>query len=238
MELALSAIEEEGESSYVGVIRDISDRKHTDKLKNEFIATVSHEIVNSINIYFCITRYYWERNARFTPRKVNKLIQIAKQNSFRLQNLINDLLDMDKLLSNSIKLNHSKFDAVALVQKAMAENQYIADKYQIKFQIISAESYRNIFADEARTRQVLAHLLSNAAKLSKAHMVVDISISKHNNFTKISVVDHGLGIAPELKASIFSSFTQGAIAPAQDREEGSGIGLSISKELIEKWVEK
>ncbi len=233
MELALSAIEEEGESSYVGVIRDISDRKHTDKLKNEFIATVSHELRTPLTSISASLAIIESGTLGSLPEKVNKLIQIAKQNSFRLQNLINDLLDMDKLLSNSIKLNHSKFDAVALVQKAMAENQYIADKYQIKFQIISAESNCNIFADEARTQQVLAHLLSNAAKFSKAHMVVDISISKHNNFTKISVVDHGTGIAPELKTSIFSSFTQGDSSSTRQKE-GSGIGLSISKELIEK----
>jgi signal transduction histidine kinase len=64
-------------------------------------------------------------------------------------------------------------------------------------------------------------------------MVVDISIAKHNNFTKISVVDHGAGIAPELKTSIFNNFTQGDSSSTRQRD-GSGIGLSISKELIEK----
>lgn len=233
MELALSAIEEEGESSYVGVIRDISDRKHTDKLKNEFIATVSHELRTPLTSISASLAIIESGTLGSLPDKVNNLIQIAKQNSFRLQNLINDLLDMDKLLSNSIKLNNSKFDAVALVQKSIIENQYIADKYRVNFQIISAESDCNIFADEARTKQVLAHLLSNAAKFSKAHMVVDISIAKHKNFTRISVVDHGVGIAPELKASIFSSFTQGDSSSTRQKD-GSGIGLSISKELIEK----
>ena len=108
MELALSAIEEEGESSYVGVIRDISDRKHTDKLKNEFIATVSHELRTPLTSISASLAIIESGTLGSLPEKVNKLIQIAKQNSFRLQNLINDLLDMDKLLSNSIKLNHSK----------------------------------------------------------------------------------------------------------------------------------
>jgi PAS domain S-box-containing protein len=233
MELALSAIEDEGKTSYVGVIRDISDRKHTDKLKNEFIATVSHELRTPLTSISASLAIIESGTLGSLPDKVNNLIQIAKQNSFRLQNLINDLLDMDKLLSNSIELSYSKFDAVALVQKTMAENKYIADKYQVKFHIISAESDCNIFADEARTRQVLAHLLSNAAKFSNAHMVVDISIAKHNNFIKILVVDHGAGIAPEFKANIFSRFTQGDSSSTRQKD-GSGIGLSISKELIEK----
>ena len=233
MELALSAIEDEGKTSYVGVIRDISDRKHTDKLKNEFIATVSHELRTPLTSISASLAIIESGTLGSLPDKVNNLIKIAKQNSLRLQNLINDLLDMDKLLSNSIELSYSTFDAVALVQKTMAENQYIADKYQVKFQIISAESDCCIFADEIRTRQALTHLLSNAAKFSSAHMVVDISIAKHNNFIKVLVVDHGAGIAPEFKANIFSRFTQGDGSSTRQRD-GSGIGLSISKELIEK----
>lgn len=233
MELALSAIEEEGESSYVGVIRDISDRKHTDKLKNEFIATVSHELRTPLTSISASLAIIESGTLGPLPDKVSSLIQIAKQNSLRLQNLINDLLDMDKLLSNSIELNYSKFDAVKLVQKTMADNQYIAEKYQVKFQIISAESDCNILADQARTQQVLTHLLSNAAKFSNPHMLVDISISKHKNLIKIVVADHGAGIAPNIKPNIFSTFTQGDSSSTRQKD-GSGIGLSISKELIEK----
>jgi two-component system, LuxR family, sensor kinase FixL len=233
MELALSAIEDEGESSYVGVIRDISDRKHTDKLKNEFIATVSHELRTPLTSISASLAIIESGTLGPLPDKVNGLIQIAKQNSLRLQNLINDLLDMDKLLSNSIELNYSKFDAVKLVQKAMSDNQYIAEKYQVKFQIISAESDCNILADKTRTQQVLSHLLSNAAKFSNPHMLVDISISKHKNLIKVMVADHGAGIAPDFKPNIFSTFTQGDSSSTRQKD-GSGIGLSISKELIEK----
>ena len=233
MELALSAIEDEGETSYVGVIRDISDRKHTDKLKNEFIATVSHELRTPLTSISASLSIIESGTLGPLPDKVNNLIQIAKQNSLRLQNLINDLLDMDKLLSNSIELNFSQFDAVKLVQKTMTENQYIAEKYQVKFQIISAENNCNMFADITRTQQVLSHLLSNAAKFSNAHMTVDISIVKHHNLIKILVVDHGAGIVPEFKANIFRSFTQGDSSSTRQKD-GSGIGLSISKELIEK----
>ncbi len=233
MELALSAIEDDGEISYVGVIRDISDRKYTDKLKNEFIATVSHELRTPLTSISASLAIIESGTLGCLPDKVNNLIQIAKQNSLRLQNLINDLLDMDKLLSNSIELHYSKFDAIKLVQKTMAENQYIADKYQVKFQIISAESECNIFADITRSQQVLAHLLSNAAKFSNAHTTVDISITKHKNSIKISVTDHGIGITPEFKVNIFNRFTQGDSSSTRQKE-GSGIGLSISKELIEK----
>ncbi len=245
MELAISAIEDEEESSYegessyekessyVGVIRDISGRKHTDKLKNEFIATVSHELRTPLTSISASLAIIESGTLGPLPDKVGGLIQIAKQNSLRLQNLINDLLDMDKLLSNSIELNYSKFDAVKVVQKAMADNQYIGEKYHVKFQIISAESDCHIMADEVRTQQVLTHLLSNAAKFSNPHTLVDISISKYKNMIKVKVTDHGTGIAPDFKPNIFSSFTQGDSSSSRQKD-GSGIGLSISKELIEK----
>ena len=233
MELALSAIEDEGETSYVGVIRDISDRKRTEKLKNEFISTVSHELRTPLTSISASLAIIENGNLGPLPDKVNSLIKIARQNSLRLQNLINDLLDMDKLLANGIELSYSKFDAVKLVQKAITENQYIADKYQIKFKIISADRDCNILADKTRTQQVLTHLLSNAAKFSNAHKVVDISITSHNNLIKIVITDRGIGIAPEFKANIFSSFTQGDSSNTRQKD-GSGIGLSISKQLIEK----
>lgn len=233
MELALSAITNEAEISYVGVIRDISDRKHTDKLKNEFIATVSHELRTPLTSISASLAIIESGSLGILPEKVNNLIQIAKQNSLRLQNLINDLLDMDKLLSNKIEFNYKNFDAVALVEKTIAANQYIADKHHVRFQISSAEANCNIYADEARTQQVLAHLLSNAAKFSNLHAVVDLSISKTTSFVKILVTDHGLGIAPEFKPNIFSSFTQ-ADSSSTRHKDGSGIGLTISKELIEK----
>ena len=233
MELALSLIDSDGEASYVGVIRDISDRKHTDKLKNEFIATVSHEVRTPLTSISASLAIIESGNIGLLPEKIANLIQIAKQNSLRLQNLINDLLDMDRLLSNKIDFEYKKFDAVLLVQNTITANQYIADKHQVKFQIISAENNCHILADETRTQQVLTHLLSNAAKFSNPHSIVDLSIASNNKFIKISVTDHGFGIPPEFKTNIFSSFTQ-ADSSSTRQKDGSGIGLTISKELIEK----
>ncbi|GGY63135.1 hypothetical protein GCM10011613_03460 [Cellvibrio zantedeschiae] len=233
MELALSAIQGEVDIAYVGVIRDISDRKHTDKLKNEFIATVSHELRTPLTSISASLAIIESGSLGTLPDKISNLIQIAKQNSIRLQNLINDLLDMDKLLSNKIEFDYKNFDAVTLVEKSIAANQYIADKHNVRFQISSAEEKCHIYADEARTQQVLTHLLSNAAKFSHPHSNVDLSISKTSNLVKILVTDYGTGIAPEFKPNIFRSFTQ-ADSSSSRQKDGSGIGLTISKELIEK----
>lgn len=233
MELALSIIPNENEVVYVGVIRDISDRKHTEKLKNEFISTVSHELRTPLTSITASLAIIESGNLGKLPDKINNLVQIAKQNSLRLQNLIDDLLDMDKLLSNKIEFSCKNFDALMLIEKAIAANQYIAEKYHVRFHLSSAEANCHIYADEVRTQQVLGHLLSNAAKFSYPHSTVDIAVSRSTMFVKISVIDYGTGIAPEFKSSIFSSFTQ-ADSSSSRHKDGSGIGLSISKELIEK----
>ena len=233
MELSLSMIHDQGTTTHVGVIRDISDRKHTDKLKNEFIATVSHELRTPLTSISASLAIIESGSLGVLPEKIGNLIQIAKQNSLRLQNLINDLLDMDRLLSNKIEFEYKKFDAIALVQNTIAANQYIANKHQVKFQIGSASNNCYIHADETRTQQVLSHMFSNAAKFSNPHSLVDISISSNSKYIKISVSDHGIGIASEFKPNIFSPFTQ-ADSSSTRRKDGSGIGLAISKELIEK----
>ncbi|MFO1390230.1 ATP-binding protein [Cellvibrio sp.] len=233
MELALSAIPNEVDIAYVGVIRDISDRKHTDKLKNEFIATVSHELRTPLTSISASLAIIESGSLGKLPDTMSNLFKIAKQNSLRLQNVINDLLDMDKLLSNKIDLDYKNFDTVNTVQNAITHNQYIADKYHVKFQIISAEENCYVYADEERTLHVLSHLLSNAAKFSPPHSNVDLSIAKTDGFVKIVVTDRGAGIAPEFKANIFKIFTQ-ADSSTTRQAEGSGLGLTISKELVEK----
>ncbi len=233
MELALSAISSEADEAYVGVIRDISDRKHTDKLKNEFIATVSHELRTPLTSISASLAIIESGSLGTLPDKVNSLIKIAKQNSLRLQNLINNLLDMDRLLAGQIEFDYKNIDSVNLIQICIKESQYSAEKHNVKFQIISAEENCNIYADEERTQQVINHLLSNAAKFSHPHSTVDLSISKKDDFVKILVTDYGPGIAPDFKANIFKIFTQ-ADSSSSRQKDGSGLGLTISKELVEK----
>lgn len=233
MEIALSSIETETATAYIGVIRDISDRKITEKLKNEFIATISHELRTPLTSISASLAIIESGTLGALPDKISGLLHIAKNNSLRLQHLINDLLDMDKLLSNNIEFNLTAFDALKLVEDTINDNQYIANKYHVKFHIISAEPNCTLWADKARTQQVLTHLLSNAAKFSNAHSMVDISIANSKDFINITVTDHGIGISPEFQANIFSRFSQEDSSSSRSKE-GSGIGLSISKELIDK----
>lgn len=232
IEVAVSEVRD-GSLSYIGVIRDISERKHTEKLKNEFIATVSHELRTPLTSIAASLAIIESGSVGKIPDKASSLIQIAKQNSLRLQSLISDLLDMDKLLANQMEFNLDNYDALATMQRAIDANKYYAEKHQIQFRITQVEEHTLFHADITRTLQVLGHLLSNAAKFSPAHSSVDIAITRKTRWVRFSVTDHGAGVPNEFKAHIFNSFSQ-ADSSSTRTKDGSGLGLTISRELIEK----
>jgi signal transduction histidine kinase len=232
IEVAVSEVRN-GSINYIGVIRDISERKHTEKLKNEFIATVSHELRTPLTSIAASLAIIESGSVGPIAENAASLIQIAKQNSLRLQSLISDLLDMDKLLANQMEFNLDNYDALATIERAIDANKYHAEKYQISFRITHVEDHTLFHADITRTLQVLGHLLSNAAKFSPPHSTVDIAITRKTRWVKFSVTDKGAGVPNEFKAHIFDSFSQ-ADSSSTRTTDGSGLGLTISRELVEK----
>lgn len=233
LELAVSEIVENGEPIYIGIARDISERKHTETLKNQFIATVSHELRTPLTSISASLAIIESGSLGKLPEKISNLTRIAHQNSLRLQRLINDLLDMDKLLTNTIELNTKIHSATELAEAAILENQYYAEKYHVKFELVRSSPDIHIYADGERVTQVLGNLLSNAAKYSNPHMNVDVVIAQEDSFVKFSVIDYGAGIPMDFNTQIFQSFSQ-ADGSTTRLKDGSGLGLAISKEFVEK----
>lgn len=233
IELTMSLIPNDPDIAYVAIVRDISDRKQTEKLKNEFIATVSHELRTPLTSISASLAIIESGSLGPIPEKVNNLVKIANQNSLRLQSLVGDLLDMDRLLTNKMEFKFKKIDSLIAVEKCINSSQHLADRHNIKFQITSVEANCYLLADENRFQQAINQLLSNAVKFSPPNSNVAIAITKDSANVKISVTDVGTGIAPEFKAKIFKAFTQEDSSSSRQKS-GSGLGLSISKELIEK----
>lgn len=233
IELAISEVIDEGQPTYICMVRDISERQHTEKLKHDFIATISHELRTPLTSVSASLALIESGSLGAIPDKISSLVKIAKQNSLRLQNLISDLLDMDKLLSNQLEFNVTTCDAFDLLQKAISDCQYLFDKHQVKVQITNIAIGVKVHADGARVQQVLDHLLSNAAKFSPPFANIDIAVTAKKNWVKFSVTDHGSGIPNEFKPNIFHSFTQADSSNTRS-QDGTGLGLAISKELIEK----
>jgi PAS domain S-box-containing protein len=221
----------------IGTHTDISDRKEIDRMKNTFISTVSHELrtpLTSIRGSLSLLE-----NGVFGPMppKALEMIKLASKNSVRLITLVNDILDMDKLLSGQMPIHADPVDMVALVEHAIAVNAGYATAYKVHYRLTDYPESSIAIGDFDRIMQVMANLLSNAAKFSKPEQEVEVRIMSADSMIRVEVEDHGIGIALEFQDRIFGEFAQ-ANSTNTRHSGGTGLGLNISKKLIEKMEGK
>ena len=233
MELAVSQISHQGQRRFIAVIRDISERKRVEQMKNEFVSTVSHELRTPLTAIAGSLGLINGGVLGAVPASMQQMLTIAQDNSQHLSQLINDLLDMDKLVAGKMPIELSEHPLQPLLAQAIAQNQPYASQYRVNLQLLNAIPAAQVRVDSQRLAQVMANLLSNAAKFSPAGQSVEVAVQQRGEQVRVSVRDHGPGIPEAFKASIFNKFSQ---ADASDTRQkgGTGLGLAISKELIER----
>ena len=217
----------------IGTWQDISERKRIEKMKNEFISTVSHELRTPLTSIIGSLGLVKSDVLGELPEQIQEMIRIAHKNGQRLSHLINDLLDMEKLVAGKMVLHMAPQALLPLVRQAIADNETYANQHQVQFALSSQSIDVNVKVDEQRLHQVLTNLLSNAAKFSPDSSVVKISIHHRNDTARVEVADRGPGIPSAFREHIFEKFAQ---ADASDTRHagGTGLGLSISRELMER----
>jgi len=231
VELSISEMCIRDKIFYTGIIRDITERKNIDKMKTEFISTVSHELRTPLTSIRGSLGLINGGVIDLASEKATDLIQIAYNNCDRLILLINDILDMEKLAAGEMAFEIRSHDISVLVENSIKDNQAYADHYKVSYQYANTKEYpANV--DQHRFMQVMANLLSNAAKFSKENSVVDISISHSENTIVVAVRDYGEGISAEFQDNIWRKFTQ-ADASTTRKKGGTGLGLAISRSLVE-----
>lgn len=235
MDLAISESVSRGETIFIGIVRDITERKRLDKLKSEFVSTVSHELRTPLTAIHGSLKLIESGVVGDISEGANKLINIAQKNSTRLIVLINDLLDVEKLKAGKLLLNIERVDLGKLVKQAIQDNEGYALNYHVNF--VMKEVPHSIFvnADPLRLTQVITNLLSNAAKFSNQSKIVDvrIEIENENEKVKVNVQDYGTGLAKGFEEDIFKPFSQANNGNTR-KQGGTGLGLHISKSLMEQ----
>ena len=217
----------------VGTCTDISERKNIDRMKSEFISTVSHELRTPLtSIRGSLGLLEGGVLGNLPPKALN-LIKIANKNSQRLVMLVNDILDMDKLVAGKMTILTDQFNLLELVETAIEANSAYAASYHVRYLLAPVQSQPRpmVKADANRLMQVLTNLLSNAAKFSHNNGVVDIRILPETDFYRVEVEDKGDGIPNDFKNHIFGAFSQAGSANTR-QQGGTGLGLNISKKLI------
>jgi PAS domain S-box-containing protein len=217
----------------VGTHTDISQRKQMEKIKSEFISTVSHELRTPVTSIRGALGLLEAGVLGVLPPKALEMVKVANRNSQRLITLVNDILDMDKLLSGKMNLHIINLNIAALITQAIEANAAYAAGYRVRYAFVDAPAECLVAADGNRLTQVITNLLSNAAKFSFADTEVEIRIAVAGLFVKVEVADHGAGIPLDFQKRIFEAFAQADSADTR-QQGGTGLGLNISKKLIKE----
>ena len=215
------------------IIEDISERKRIERMKNEFISTVSHELRTPLTSISGALGLMAGGALGELPEQVRQMVAIAHKNSQRLGYLINDLLDMEKLVAGKMRFDLREQPLQPLLEQAIQDNRAYADQFGVRLRLSHGAGVARVRVDGHRLQQVLANLLSNAAKFSPEGGEVVVSAASDKGLVRVSVRDRGPGIPTEFHEHIFQKFSQ---ADASDTRQkgGSGLGLAITRELVER----
>jgi len=232
LELSISETKIPEGRMFTGIVRDITDRKQSEMAKNEFVSIVSHELrtpLTSIKGSLGLVR---GEALGAIPAKVKSMVDIAYANCERLVELINDILDIEKIESGKVDFQMRPLEIGSLFSDVLEITGGLEEAYDVRFEIPENPHSSMVMGDKDRLVQVMSNLLSNAAKFSPSGSTIDVACEKLDGYLRISVSDCGPGIPTEFKDRIFQKFSQ-ADSSNTRAKGGSGLGLSIAKAIIE-----
>lgn len=234
IELAVSKVELGSQTLFVAMLHDLTEEKRAEKLKSEFVSAVSHELRTPLTSIRGVLGLLVGGVGGAIPEKTMLMLKMANDNAIRLTTLINDLLDFEKLEYGGMQFNLEPLSLLDLMEKSIQANQGFAQSFNVNMQFeASTQNDVTVLVDAQRFVQVLSNLLSNAIKFSREKGQVEIRVSKTDAWVRVEVQDYGIGISEEFKNSIFQKFSQ-EDAKAARKYAGTGLGLSLSKNMMEK----
>jgi PAS domain S-box-containing protein len=212
--------------------RDVTAQLEAERMKKEFTSTLSHELRTPLTSIIGSLQLINSGVMGEVDNEVGELTLVAERNGQRLLDLINDILDIEKIESGKLNLSPEVMPVDELVREAMVLNKAFAERFKVRFQSHGDVPERKVLADRKRLLQVMTNLLSNAAKFSPEGEVVEISTEDAGPIVRIAVHDRGSGIPEAFRTRIFGRFTQ-ADSTATRQKGGTGLGLAICKRLVE-----
>ena len=201
------------------------------RLKDEFLAVVSHEMRTPLNAVLGWARLLG--GGQLEPGRTAKAIQTIERNTKVLARIIDDLLDISRLLGGNIRIESQPLDLVAVIQGALDEVRPAAEVKSLSLIFTCREVPDPVAGDTLRLQQVVANLLSNAVKFTPEGGKIEVRLTPTDSQAEIQVADTGQGISAEFLPHLFERFTQ-ADPSTTRRQGGIGLGLAIVKALVER----
>ncbi len=213
------------------------------KAKTSFVARVSHEFRTPLNMIIGLTDLIVERpeiyDAILSPR-MREALRIVHRNSQHLSDMVNDVLDLSRLETDHLVLHRERVAIREIIAVTVEAVQPLLESKKLALQLEIAADVPAVYCDRTRIEQVVLNLVSNATRYTDQGQIT-ISATQQQQMVCVRVTDTGQGIAPADRERIFEPFAQGTSTVWRDKG-GSGLGLSISKQFIERhggriWVE-
>jgi len=217
---------------FIILMTDIRQRKHYEKLQNDFIANISHELRTPLTAMLGSMHLLNSGKLGDVPSKAKKLLEITEKNANRLKHLITDILDFSKLKTTKMSIELQTVFLQPLLEDAVAEHRYYLPERNVQVDLEMPQQPAKVVVDPLRLMQVIANLLSNAIKFSVPSSRVKIVATIEDSCVVIAIEDQGPGISAEFLPYLFTQFSQQDSA-SNRHYEGSGLGLAISKSLVE-----
>lgn len=239
------------------LIRDITERKEVeilikkkieklrelDQIKSDFITRISHELKTPLVSVCGVTELLLNRYIDHYDDDIKPLIEILSRGGIRLKSLVNDILNVSQIEAGKLKINRRKENIVEIIEQCVNELFYLTKERELIFNNdIRGDCYLEV--DKFQIEDVFMNLLSNALKNTPPKGIISISLEKEKEFINIKIKDTGVGLTEDEKNKLFKKF--GKIERfgkgMNVNTEGSGLGLYISKEIVELhggkiWIE-
>jgi len=244
MELAVSEFYMGSRRYFTGIVRDITERKRlenelqeqfhelaeADKQKNEFLAMLSHELRNPLAPMRNAVHLMKMPSADVAM--VDHARDIIERQLHQLVRLVDDLLDVSRIIRGRIELRKSTVDLNAVVRRALETAQPVIDAQGHELSVTLPQQPVYVLGDLIRLAQVISNLLTNAAKYTGRSGRIALVLQRDGDTARLTITDSGVGIAPELLPRVFDLFVQGDHSLART-QGGLGIGLTLVKRLVE-----
>ena len=198
----------DNQRALIVAILDLTERKKIEDMKNVFVSTVSHELRTPLTAISGSLGLLGGGGGGPLPTQARNLVEVAHRNSKRLIELVNDILDMEKIRSGRMTFRFERVDMNDLILGAVEANAPYAEQFGVTLKVRTCRGDARVRGDPDRLTQVLTNLLSNAAKFSPGNGIVTLTVACERDLVRVRVVDKGEGIPEAFRPRLFEPFAQ------------------------------
>ncbi|WP_182199444.1 ATP-binding protein [Paraliobacillus salinarum] len=217
----------------VAIIRDMTEERRMDQLREEFIANVSHELRTPISMMQGYSEAIVDNIAE-SPEEKNELASIIRDESLRMGRLVNELLDLARIKAGHVQLHKETMNLNQFIDRIIRKFQGPAKEQGVSLDVVVNTAVQSIEVDQDRLEQVLTNLIDNAIRHTEINGNVTLLVETETDDIRFSVKDTGSGISEEDLPFVFERFYKADKSRTKtEKRKGTGLGLSIAKNIVE-----